>query len=126
MKLSFYAKGDLLVTVPNQYPLIVGQPKRRIGRDFVAGNAETGKPAQYPASKEPWTCEYVPGEAGIEELLRQVRQDKTLWPADQQTAELCELPLVDVVWQEPGVWVEKPSQPVDDSKTNRPRARAAE
>ena len=91
MKISVFAKGDVLVPFPGQArpggsgsePYVSGGPRRYIARTLVDG--------VYVANKEPFTCEDT-SEVGrfiVRQMTRKRVQrtgDAPLVPADEQTA----------------------------------------
>lgn len=106
MKVRFCARDDQMCPYPNQY-LIPGNPQRMINRDFVPGvveNGETKIQAQHPAREEPeeFEAESDEGRRAIEFCAR----DGALWPADQETAQICGVSFVPVEWAD-GVWAPK-------------------
>ncbi len=93
MKLSFKAKGDLLVTEPG-VPIITGSIPRYVNRKFVAPVKEkqgetvvTVKGACFPAVKEPLEVDSDSKDGA--RLIKLTRRDKCLWPADAPTAKAC-------------------------------------
>ena len=119
MQLKFYARGDLLVTLPGFAP-IGGQPLLRVGRDFVRGvyvqdDPTKSTPASYPATKEPFTVDSdsAPGRR----LKKLIARDESLWAADKETAAECGVPFVELEFKD-GSWV--PKTAVSDKKpTNK-------
>ena len=108
MQLKFFARGDLLVTLPGFAP-VVGQPLLRVGRDW------SSREAVPPATKEPFSCdsESAPGRR----LKKLIARDESLWAADKETAAECGVPFVDLEFKD-GSWVPKPA--VSDKKpTNK-------
>jgi len=97
--LKFYAKDDLLVSVPFQRPFI-GQLPRYVGRtQFAGGNL--------PAVEEPFATES--GSRMGMRLIRLCRRG-SLWPADKQTAAHCRVPFTTVSFAD-GAWTKvKPSR----------------
>jgi len=98
--LNFYARGDLKVSVPGHRPM-VGQVPRYVGRDFVAAGMS------HPATHEPFSIPVKRPEAA--RLVKIVRRDAALWPADVETARVCKVPFVPVEWVE-GEWIEQKQQ----------------
>ena len=104
MKLKFYARDDLLVTVPGSRP-VRGQAPEYVGRKFVPGTAESG--ASHPATVEGFECE-AGGEIAAR-LVQLTRRDAALWPADKATADACGVPFVEVTVKD-GVAAPKPAE----------------
>lgn len=84
MKLKFFAREDLLVTVPGSRPMR-GQAPEYVGRKFIPGDGTVG--AQFPASEKPYECEADSDEG--RRLVLLTRRDSALWPADKETADAC-------------------------------------
>ncbi len=80
MKLKFYARGDALVTIPNEQR-IVGNPAEYVGRKRI----KEGDNFAYPATRDPFVC---PPEMAPR-LAKLTRRDNSLWPADKETAQAC-------------------------------------
>lgn len=91
-KLRFFARDDLLVTVPGSRPMM-GQAPQYVGRSFVPGNG-ADKGAQHPATEGPYECASDSDEGRRLALL--VRRDAALWPADAETAAACGVEFVAV------------------------------
>lgn len=104
MILRFYAKGDALCPVPGQ-AVSHGAPLHYVGRvAVVSGN---GDPTAYPATEQPYE---VDSETDAGRRLKLICwRDRDLFPADKQTAECCQVPLVDIAFAD-GVWSEKPTK----------------
>lgn len=100
-KLSFYARGDLLVTVPGVYPQI-GQALPRVGRQLASDGS-------LPATKEAYVTDSNSDEA--RRLIKLTRREGALWPADKETADACGLPFVELTFKD-GVWAQKPAPSV--------------
>jgi len=120
-RLRFYARDAQLVAVPNQIPL-VGTARQYVGRDFRP--AANGKPAGYPATKEPqaFNSDTPAGQLLIDEVRRSRRQgSQSLWCADEATAAACEVPFVAVAF-EGGQWRQTATaQPsTDDAGNDKP------
>ena len=98
MILKFYAKGAQLVRVPGAQPL-PKQPDMYVGRYFDP--ATRG----YPADKEP--ASFDSETASGQRLMRLCRLDNCLFPADQETANACNVKFVPTVWLD-GCFVEAP------------------
>lgn len=99
MMLRFYAKDDLLVSVPFQRPFI-GQLPRYVGRTQFEGG-------RLPAVEEPFKAD-ASTRMGMR-LTRLCRRG-SLWPADKQTASHCRVPFTAVSFDE-GAWTKaKPSR----------------
>lgn len=107
MKLRFYAKGDLLVSVPGQTILrrnadtgAAGSPVKYVGRVHVPAKLRKGpgdsvivdEPASNPARSEAYECD-SDTERG-RRLMKLTRRDGSLWPADEATAAACGVPFV--------------------------------
>ena len=110
MQLKFYARGDLLVTLPG-FPPIGGQQLFRVGREFVRGDADKGIPASHPATKEPFLVDSdsAPGRR----LKKLIARDESLWAADPATAAECGVPFVELEFKD-GSW--NPKAAVSDKK----------
>jgi hypothetical protein len=120
MKLSFFAKDDLLVTLPGQRLMrrnadtgASGSPMRYVGRqhvpaklrqDVAAGTTIVDEAASNPATPEAFSCD-ADTEMG-RRLAKLVRRDGSLWPADKATADACGVAFVETVFQD-GAHVEK-------------------
>lgn len=98
--LKFYARADYKVTVPGHRPM-VGQVPRYVGREFAADGLV------HPASTDPFVIPVRRPEA--QRLVKIVRRDGTLWPADPETARACRVPFVPVELVD-GEWVEAKQQ----------------
>ena len=97
MLLKFHAKADALQCVPDFHPAI-GQHDRYVGREHDAAN-----PGAFPASKEPFECD---SDSSCGQRLRHlIYRDRDLWPADQATADYCQVPFVRIEWAE-GEWID--------------------
>lgn len=113
MILRFYAKGDALCPVPGQGAVhgaalnYVG--RQQVPRDALNSRGETVKQATYPATKEPFQVD-SDSDAGRRLKLICFR-DGDVFPADQTTADHCQVPFVDVE-HTGGAWVEKASKKV--------------
>jgi hypothetical protein len=105
LKLKFYARGDALVTVPGVYPAI-GQALPRVGR-------EQGSDGVLRATKEPFEAD-SDSDAG-RRLIKLVRRDQSLWPADKVTAEACGVEFIELT-QRDGEWVPKATKPSKGSE----------
>lgn len=89
MKLRFHARDDgpegpMLVAVPYARP-VTGQPPRYVGRKQIAVMVD-GKPT-YPRSDTPYECEEN-SDVG-RRLVKLVRREGSLVPADDYTARAC-------------------------------------
>lgn len=96
-RLKFWAKEDLLVSLPNSVR-IVGQPARYVGRKFDPSTKG------YPATKEPYECEAKSREG--RRLISLMRRESSLYPADQETAEICGVPYNELEFKS-SVWKTK-------------------
>ncbi len=105
MKLSFYARGDVLVTVPGQAHQ-KGQHLRRVGR-------ERTNDAVPVASKEPFSIDSE-SDAG-QRIKKLVRREPCLWAANKETAAECGVDFVDVEFIN-NSWVPKAAKPVETTK----------
>jgi hypothetical protein len=85
--LRFFARADQLVPFPGFSPG-AGQAALYVGRTFDAGIGG------YPATRD--AAEFEPGSPAAQRLLKVARRDASLWPADQFTAQACELPFVEL------------------------------
>lgn len=107
MKLSFFAKGDALVTVPGQAHSR-GQHLRRVGRTWT-------NEAIPPATKEPFTID-SDSEGGAR-LAKLIGRDQSLYAADKATADFCQVPFVDVEFINNKSWAPKAApKPVEAPK----------
>ena len=115
MKLKFYARGDALVTVPGVYPAI-GQALPRVGRiqDPVQPLkvGESGL-SRLKATKDPFEVD-ADSDAG-RRLIKLVRRDQSLWPADKATAEACGVEFVELEFKD-DEWVLKAKKPSKGSE----------
>lgn len=82
--IKFYAKADLLVRVPGAQAM-PGQPDMYVGRDFDAESRG------YRINSTGYECDEN-SDSG-KRLLRLVRLDNCLIPADKYTADLCGIEL---------------------------------
>ena len=96
MILKFYAKADALQRVPDFAPA-VGQHDRYVGRAH-----DDAPPGSFPATREPFECDSATPSG--QRLVHLVQRDHDLWPADQATADFCQVPFVNVEFAE-GEWV---------------------
>lgn len=102
---------------PNQM-LFVGQPRRFVGRDYIAADLQAKTPARYPASKEP--SEVQEGTQDAVELKRQCKEKHAIWAADEHTAAFCEVAFVKLEQGEDGEWfAAKPAAPVTAGKSGK-------
>ncbi len=103
--LKFYAKENQLVKVPGGQPRI-GQADMYVGREFDPATKS------YPATKEGYE---VDGGSDIaRRLARLTRLDKSLYPADPDTASFCGVSFIAVEFSN-GVFTEKKSKSVKGS-----------
>lgn len=87
MKLRFYAKGDLLVTLPGFVPRPQGgDVPRYINRTLKMVDGR----ATFPAMPEPYECEAKSPQAA--RAIEITKRDLSLWPADRETAKACNRP----------------------------------
>src|SRR5688572_8707692 len=84
MKLRFYAKDDQLVSVPGAQPAM-GQPPRYVGRKLEVKDGVPG----YPGTGEAFECDE--DSATGRRLVKLVRRENSLTPADAYTAAACGL-----------------------------------
>lgn len=105
MKLSFRAREDLLVRVPGMPPAI-GQASMYVGREFDA------KTRGYPASKQAYEVESDSDEG--RRLIKLVRREGALWPADEQTAKACGVEFVSVEFKD-GAYVARAARGVKEA-----------
>jgi len=91
-KLRFYARDDLLVSVPGARPL-KGQAPQYVGRKFIPGDGKAAG-AQHPASDTPFESDSDTDEG--RRLVQLTSRDAALWPADKATADACGLEFVAV------------------------------
>jgi hypothetical protein len=90
MKLKFYPAIGTRVADRNM-PAATGQPRHYVGRKF------TGKPGEEPATGEAYEADA--NSTFGRDLVSMARKDyragcPCLWPADEATAALCDVPLV--------------------------------
>ena len=98
MILRFFAKADALQRVPDFHPE-VGQHDRYVGRAHDAAN-----PGAFPATREPFECD---SESKNGQRLRHlIFRDGDLWAADQETADFCQVPYVELEFDD-GEWIAK-------------------
>jgi hypothetical protein len=90
-KLRFFARDDLLVTVPGSRP-VKGQAPQYVGRKFIPGDATKG--AQHPANEKPHEIDADTDEG--RRLVQLTSRDAALWPADAATASACGVEFVAV------------------------------
>jgi hypothetical protein len=105
LKLKFFARGDALVTVPGVYPQ-VGQALPRVGR-------VQGSDGVLRATKDPFEVD-ADSDAG-RRLIKLVRRDQSLWPADKATAEACGVEFVELEYKD-DEWVVKTKKPETKSQ----------
>lgn len=117
MLLKFYAKADALQRVPDFHPE-VDQHDRYVGREHDPQN-----PGSFPATREPFTCEA--DSANGQRLKHLIYRDRDLWAADQETADYCQVPFVDVVFQD-GEYVPRELAAPASSEGAAPDAGAAD
>jgi hypothetical protein len=108
MKLRFHSRAGLLVALPGGHR--VGSAPRYIGRTY---EPET---RTFPASAKPFEVEpFAPGASVPFEQRRRrdqlmlrlkklCRRDGSLLPADEETAQRCQVPWVKPVKQDDGEW----------------------
>lgn len=92
MQLSFYAKGRNLVaantiTGPNQIRKYAGRTRRSEKIQDPRNPQNTVTRYSYVATQEPFTVDKNT-DLG-RKLMRAVRREGSLWPADQETAKAC-------------------------------------
>ncbi len=119
-KFRFFARDDLLVTVPGSRPMM-GQAPQYVGRLFVAGDGTTG--ASHPAKPEPYECEADSDEGRRLALL--TRRDAALWAADAETAAGCGVDFVAVAVKD-GVAVPTPKAAPAPQRSSAARAQKEE
>jgi len=117
MKLSFYARGDVLVPLPGRDPrpqgtgavMASGPPAKYVARDFVPAlnlritrdGVTCDQPAKYICSDAPYSCD-SDSDAGRRIVRHMSRKrcrktgDYPLWPADQATADYLGIEFVPV------------------------------
>lgn len=124
MILRFYAKADALQRVPDFTPHI-GQQDRYVGREYVPGefvpSPEPGgdpvRLATFPATREAFECDSEsPNGARLKHLTF---RDRDLWPADQATADHCQVPYVELEFDD-GEWVPKSAKKAPAVKAASP------
>ncbi len=99
--LRFYARADLLVSLPGARPL-PGESPRYVGRFRVAGEPNKGG-AKYPALREAFECD-SDSDTG-RRLVKLTRRDASLWCADAETARECGVEFVRIEFSEAeGAW----------------------
>jgi hypothetical protein len=102
MKLKFRAKPGMCTPWPNSH--FAGQPRRFVGREFIAGDEFKRVPASYKASEDP--AEIESGSADADHLIRKCRKGE-LWAADVATAAECGIAFVELAKGEEGEWFQK-------------------
>lgn len=97
MQINFYAKGDLLFPVPGTI-LIVGAPHKYVGRYHDVESRS------YPAkgSHESFDDSTTEGRR----ILKVMRRESPLYPADKETADRCGVPFVELTY-DCGEWKPK-------------------
>ncbi|MEM6792110.1 MAG: hypothetical protein AAF715_31625 [Myxococcota bacterium] len=95
---KFYAKGRLLVADPTQGDPQPGQPRRYAGRTMKIVDGQ----ATFPATEEGFTYdEQRPAIRDVDRrMLKRVRRDHDMWPADEVTAQACGVAFVPVVFKD--------------------------
>jgi hypothetical protein len=91
MKLSFFAKGNLLVSLPGQ-ARGQGTVPRYVGRERVLGDGKT-KGTAFPATRDPFVVDE--SSTMVHRLVEQVAKWRALLPADAKTAAACGVPFVE-------------------------------
>lgn len=109
-KLKFFAREDELVFVP-YITVSPGAPERYVGRRFEP------RLRGYPATKAPFECE-ANSDTGRRLLLLATR-DKSLFPADEDTAKACGLKKAPELKYASGAWVLK-SSPLPEGELELP------
>lgn len=99
--LKFYAKSNKLVRVPGAMPSI-GQADMYVGRTFDPTTRG------YPAHEHPY--EVAEESKAALRLIKLIQRESSLWPADEYTAEYCNVDFVPVEFSA-GVFVEKKTKP---------------
>lgn len=109
MQLRFYARADLLVSVPGARPM-QGESPRYVGRTRIPGEPNKGG-ASYPAQRDAFECD-SDSDAG-RRLAKLIRRDSSLWAADEATARECGVEFVRVEFDtEQSAWLPaKPAAP---------------
>lgn len=111
-QLSFYARGDLLVSHPTARRF-VGQLPRYVGRKPVANGSE----ASWPATQQPFVCE-ADSDIG-RRLVKLCGRDHALWPADETTARACNVPFQPVEFAD-GEWVPRRTELAEQKSKAKP------
>lgn len=96
MQLSFYAKGAQLVTMPGFRPMVSQSPQ-------YVGRRHDRQRRAFPAREEPFRIEADSDAA--RRLVKLVRRDGSLWPADDATANACGMPAPRLHFAD-GEWIE--------------------
>ena len=79
-QLKFFARDDQMVAVPGSYQL-AGQVARFVGREW------SEELHGFPAVATPFTCDENSDDG--RRMVKLVRRDLALWPADEYTASAC-------------------------------------
>jgi len=111
MQLRFHAKADALQRVPDFHPA-VGQHDRYVGREH-----DEDRPGSFPASKEPFVCES--DSFNGQRLRHLIARDGDLWAADQATADFCQVPFVELEFDD-GEWIAKSAAKTPAPKSASP------
>jgi hypothetical protein len=101
MKLRFYSRAGALVTMPYA-PLVVGQPKKYVGRMLKKIVYQGKEVYAHVASDKPFEIDEDTKIA--RRLIKLVRRDRSLYPADQYTAKACGVPFEQVKQAADGEW----------------------
>ena len=110
MKLSFYAREDLLAYAPGSQPTIGSAPPY-IGRTLLADRSLPATEAPDVYEIDPATSDGAHRIARFSKLLRV----GSIWAADYATAAACGGTYVPVTYQD-GAWVKAPSTKKDYRK----------
>jgi hypothetical protein len=104
MKLKFYARGDGLVSLPDERR-VVGLPARYVNR------RQEGR--AFPATED--AHEVDSSHANARRLVKRCQRDE-LWAADQATAEFCGVAYTPLEFKD-GSWQPRPKAPSTRNRT---------
>ncbi len=111
MTLKFYARGALLVYDPDR-DKIEKQPPRYVGRKMARIKGQVS----HPATEAGHECEA--DSNGGRRLIKLMRRDSSLWPANPDTAKACGVRFEAVNFQA-GEWVKVKAKPAADNPPSR-------
>jgi hypothetical protein len=122
-QLRFYARADLLVSVPGARPM-PGESPRYVGRGRIPGEPNKGG-ALYPAHKEAFACD--PDSDTGRRLVKLMRRDASLWCADAETARECGVEFVALSFDEKAsAWIPAATAPAVSAPAPKASAKSAE